>query len=82
MNPFRIIGDCFAQERERWLLWASVGVGLGIVLFRLAVRAAGVAAGNHTHFNANHGCRAAFVDSVLDAGRGAVLRAGLQRGTD
>jgi competence protein ComEC len=33
VNPFRIIGDLFASERERWLLWTPVGIGLGIVAY-------------------------------------------------
>ena len=30
-NPLRWLGACFAAERERWILWAPVGIGLGVV---------------------------------------------------
>ena len=32
-NLFRLLGDCFAAERERWILWAPVGIGLGVVCY-------------------------------------------------
>src|SRR5688572_29184639 len=30
-NPLRRLAACFAAERERWILWAPVGIGLGVV---------------------------------------------------
>lgn len=30
-NPLRRLGACFAAERERWILWIPVGIGLGVV---------------------------------------------------
>jgi competence protein ComEC len=30
-DPVRWLGACFAAERERWILWAPVGIGLGVV---------------------------------------------------
>ena len=32
-NPLRWLGACFAAERERWILWAPVGIGLGVVCY-------------------------------------------------
>ncbi len=33
VNPFRGITGLFRQERERWLLWAPVGMGVGLVVY-------------------------------------------------
>jgi competence protein ComEC len=32
-DPLRRLGACFAAERERWILWAPVGIGLGVVCY-------------------------------------------------
>lgn len=33
MNPFLVIQNLFLQERNRWLLWAPVGLGAGIAAY-------------------------------------------------
>ncbi len=33
MNPLHIIRDNLLRERDRWLLWAPLGIGTGIVLY-------------------------------------------------
>ena len=32
-NPLRWPGACFAAERERWIPWVPVGIGLGAVCY-------------------------------------------------